>query len=243
MSSALALASVTAVLKSLLENRLVEQSIAESLGDVSVTALPPDRVPIGADEKSQLNLFLYRVTPQTAWRGPQVAHRGSEALFRPLTLSVHSPPGPVAAPSRDGRRANKPSQDASPATTVVAQPPAEVPARVLGLELHYLLTAYGAEDLHAEILLGHAFQLLLETPSLSRSAIKVALDGSLTGGASPALRQVAAWSTLAEQVEHIEIAPEFINSDEASKLWSALQARYRPSATYSVSTVLVTGQL
>src|SRR5215211_6505709 len=69
MSSALALASVTAVLKDLLENGLASAAITTKLGgDSAVSALPPDRVAAGADEKAQLNLFLYLVTPHTGLR-------------------------------------------------------------------------------------------------------------------------------------------------------------------------------
>ena len=37
----------------------------------------------------------------------------------------------------------------------------------------------------------------------------------------------------------MSVSPEFTSSEEMSRLWSALQARYRPSATYKVSTVLL----
>ena len=63
MSSGLAIAAVTAVLKDLLNNGLIDHDLTPSVGDVTVTALPPDRVSTAADEKSQLNLFLYQVTP------------------------------------------------------------------------------------------------------------------------------------------------------------------------------------
>lgn len=65
MSNALVLASVTAILKNLLENGLVDRGITTSLGsEATVSALPPDRVATGADEKAQLNLFLYQVVPK-----------------------------------------------------------------------------------------------------------------------------------------------------------------------------------
>ena len=40
--------------------------------------------------------------------------------------------------------------------------------------LHYLLSAYSGGDLHAEILLGYAMQLLHEMPVLTRAAIRTA---------------------------------------------------------------------
>ena len=62
MSHTLVLAAVTAVLKNMLENGLVERGVTAALGsDTAISALPPDRVATGADEKSQMNLFLYQV--------------------------------------------------------------------------------------------------------------------------------------------------------------------------------------
>src|SRR3954462_10049053 len=50
----LALASVTALLKHFLENGLAERGIVAQLGgDVTVSALPLDRIASGPDEKAQ----------------------------------------------------------------------------------------------------------------------------------------------------------------------------------------------
>jgi hypothetical protein len=68
MSSALSIAAITAILKNLLENVLVQQARTTGIGDVVVTTLSPDRVTIGADERPQLNLYLYRLTPNSGWR-------------------------------------------------------------------------------------------------------------------------------------------------------------------------------
>ena len=70
MSNALALGAVTAVLRDLLNNGLIDQDMTGTIGgNVSVTALPPDRIDVGENrEKSQLNLFLYQVTPNQGWR-------------------------------------------------------------------------------------------------------------------------------------------------------------------------------
>ncbi|HEU5314865.1 MAG TPA: DUF4255 domain-containing protein, partial [Chloroflexota bacterium] len=208
MGTSLVIASVTAVLKSLLENRLIQQDAPASVGDVSVTALPPDRITIGADERSQLNLFLYRVTPNTRWRRAEAAGSGNGHQVM------------------DGAA---PRADESPPTP----PP-------LALDLHYLVTAYGEHDLHAEILLGYAMQLLHEIPVLTREQIESAL-ASANGSSSvaPAALAALASSGLADQVEQIGVTPEFTNTDEMSRLWSALQARYRPSASYKVAAVVV----
>ena len=192
MSSALTIAVVTAVVKTLLDNSLIKNGIAGSLGDVSVSALPPDRVTVGADERSQLNLFLYRVTPNSAWRA-----RGAEA----------------SSPER----------------------------RPLALDLRYLMTAYGEQDLHAEILLGYGMQTL-HGATLTPDVISGALDAICQNGNGtvlpPALALLAG-SDMAGQLEHMEVSSEFLSSEEMSRLWSTLQARYRPSAAYKVSTVLI----
>lgn len=197
MSSALAIAAVTAVLKDLLINGLIDRDLNASIGDVNVTALPPDRITTGADEASQLNLFLYNVSPNVGWRNADL-------------------------PSRNGNGDR------------IANPP-------LALDLNYLLSAYGAHDFHAEILLGYAMQLLHENPVLPRAAIRTALSPTpVTGGGGlPPTLQALAASDLAEQIEQIKIALRPLTVDDLSKMWTAFQAKYRPSACYTVSVVLI----
>ncbi len=196
MSSALAIASMTYVLKSLLDNRLVQSGVTASVGEVTVTALPPDRITTGADERSQINLFLYRVTPHTAWRGARIG--------------IGELPHDTVVPS-------------------------------LAFDLYYLITAYGERDFQAETLLGYALQLLMETPVLSRAMIRSALAAT-TSGVSGAAHEMFAASGLADQEGDVTLAAEFLNTEEAARLWTALQAKYRPSAAYKVSSVVVAGR-
>lgn len=200
MSNALAIAAVTAVLKDLLNNGLIDQNVSGSLGgNVTVTALAPDlAMPLnGEASEDTLNIFLYHVTPNQGWRN-------------------------VGLPSRDagGER--------------LSNPP-------LALDLHYLITAYSRQQYHAEILLGYAMQLLHETPVLPRDAIRTALrspaavDGNIL---PPAFRALAA-AELSEQVEQLKICPATMGTEEMSKLWSAFQTHYRPTAAYQVSVVLI----
>ena len=58
MSSAVAIAAVTAVLKELLVNGLIDHDLTASLGDVIVTAMAPDRITTGADERSHSIFFV-----------------------------------------------------------------------------------------------------------------------------------------------------------------------------------------
>src|SRR5262249_2635616 len=89
-------------------------------------------------------------------------------------------------------------------------------------------------------LLGYAMQLLHETPVLARDAIRAALiPPTVTGAILPPALQALAASDLADQVEQLKICPAFLNTEELSKLWSALQAHYRPTAAYQVSVVLI----
>lgn len=112
----------------------------------------------------------------------------------------------------------------------------------LALDLHYLVTAYGFDDFQAEILLGYAMHLLHERPVLDRAAIRRALDPSpLDVSMLPPAFAALVASDLADQIEAIRITPAAMGADEMSKLWSAVQSHYRPSAAYQVSVVLIEG--
>lgn len=198
MSSPLAIAGVTAVLRDLLNNTLVDQDVSGSMGgNVTVSALPPDRVvPPGGDEPDQLNVFLHQVSRNPGWSN-------------------------VGLPSRDARGDR------------IANPP-------LALDLHYLLTAYGADSLHAEILLGYGMQVLHENPVLTRGAIRHALSaGTVNGSLLPPALSGAQAADLADQVELIKITPVTLSNDEMARLWSALGGHYRPTAAYLASVVLI----
>src|SRR3569833_898478 len=94
MSSPLALAAVTAVLRDLLNNGLIDHDITGALGNnVTVTAVPPDTIAIdGNNARTQLNLFLHQVTPNAGWRNvglPSRDDRGTRLAKPPLTLNLH----------------------------------------------------------------------------------------------------------------------------------------------------------
>lgn len=198
MSSPLAIATVTAVLRDLLNNGLIDHNIVGALGsNVTVSAVPPDTITTsGPNAKTQLNLFLHQITPNAALRNSGL-------------------------PARDSRGAR------------LGNPP-------LALDLHYLLTAYGVEELHSEILLGYGMYLMHERPVLDRKAIRTAVAGSTVDTSIlPLAYQALSAADLADQLEQIKITPVSMATEEMSKLWSAMQAHYRPSATYSISVVLI----
>jgi len=201
MSSPLAIATVTAVLRNLLDNGLVDHNISGTLGsNVTVTAVPPDTITIsGPNAKTQLNLFLHQVTPNAALRNSGL-------------------------PSRDGRGQR------------LGNPP-------LALDLHYVVTAYGSDELHAEILLGYAMYLLHERPVMERKAIRTAVAGSTVDTSIlPLAYQALSAADLADQLEQVKIIHDPMSTEEMSKLWSAMQAHYRTSAAYTVSVVLIEAQ-
>jgi hypothetical protein len=195
MSSPLAIGAVSAVLRNLLDNGLVD--IGASVSPVNVTAVAPDRIDLeDSDAPPSLNLFLYRTSLNQGW-------------------------AQVGLPGFDGNG------------TRVSRPP-------LALNLHYLLTAYGTSDFQAEILLGYAMHLLHEQPVLDRAAIRRALDPSPLGPSilPPAFQAVTA-SDLADQLESVTVTQEPMDTEEMSRLWSAIQAHYRPTASYLASVVLI----
>ncbi|MEH2121652.1 DUF4255 domain-containing protein [Nostoc sp.] len=203
MSNVLSIAAVTAVLKVLLENGLVSDPITASVGDVIVTALPPDRISVEADARAQLNLFLYQVTQNrnVDWVSQEFRSKHSQINGKPRSLT----------------------------------PP-------LALDLHYLITAYGAKDFQTELLLGYAMHLLHKTSVITSDIIKNTLINASTTNTSSAFSQAMAGvsvSDLAEEIGQIKLTPEFFNMEETSKLWSAFQTHYRPSATYLASMVLI----
>ncbi len=111
----------------------------------------------------------------------------------------------------------------------------------LALDLHYLLTAYGKEDFHAEVLLGCAMQLLHETSVLTRAFIRQRQQ-TWSSGADPLLKALAT-ANVADQAEQIKISPWPMDAEEVSKLWTAFQAHYRPTAAYQATVVLIESEL
>jgi hypothetical protein len=112
----------------------------------------------------------------------------------------------------------------------------------LALDLYYLITAYEQEPLDNEMLLGYAAQLLHEKPALSRQDINHWLMSS-SGWPSASKENALKTSGLAEQADLIRLTPHPLSTEEISKLWTAFQAKYRPSLAYKASLVLIESEL
>ncbi|MCA2218012.1 DUF4255 domain-containing protein [Jidongwangia harbinensis] len=103
--------------------------------------------------------------------------------------------------------------------------PGESAPPALPLQLHYLITAYGAndDDRLAHRVLGTAMGTLHDHPVLGRDEIRTALPGN----------------DLHRQVERIRLSWQPLSIDDMSKLWTAFQTQYRISAYYQACVVLL----
>ncbi|MGH9429916.1 MAG: DUF4255 domain-containing protein [Terriglobia bacterium] len=87
MSNALAIAAVTATLEAIVGKAVTADP---DLNDTQMTALPPDKAR-GAITTNQLNLFLYQILPDAAWRNMDVPTqvKPGETGMPPLALTLH----------------------------------------------------------------------------------------------------------------------------------------------------------
>lgn len=100
----------------------------------------------------------------------------------------------------------------------------------LPLILHYMITAYGANDndISGQQLMGQAMSILHDHPLLN----KVDIQGIIPD------------SGLQNQIERVRITPAALSLDDIFKLWSSFQsAEYRLSTGYQVSVVLIESTL
>ncbi|MFO1161110.1 MAG: DUF4255 domain-containing protein [Reyranellaceae bacterium] len=93
MSSPLAIGAVSAVLRNLLDNGLVEAGAAMG-STVAVSAVAPDTINLdNNNDPPRLNLFLYRVTPNQGWSNTGLPSRspasGERLTNAPLALDLH----------------------------------------------------------------------------------------------------------------------------------------------------------
>lgn len=205
MSNALAIAAVTAVLKDLLNDGLINANL-DAIGQFQVTSLPLDELEPaqGAEQVNRLNIYMWGASRNAAWANERLPAR-----------------------SAAGGRLDSP---------------------FLALDLHYVLTATGTEELTAEILLGYGMQVLHETPVLTRAAIETALGGAVPpvdAALLPPAQRFLMAADLADQFEQIRISPYIPDPDPKgqvevlSNLWSSFSTALRASAFYQANCVLI----
>jgi Pvc16 N-terminal domain len=105
--------------------------------------------------------------------------------------------------------------------------PGETGFAPLGLNLYYLLTAYGPDENDVSLLghqlLGRAMSILHDNPILDAAQIEAALP----------------LNDLHRQLERVRIIPQSLSVEDISKLWMTFQTQYRTSTVYEVSVVLI----
>lgn len=180
MSNALAIATVTATLQSVLTRSILGDLPASivtelNLGNTKISTAPLDRARPPPANANQLNICLFQVAPNAALR------------------NLDTGPG---------------------------QPP-------VALELHYLLTAYSAndDDRAAQVLLGQAIRVLNDRAILGPTDLRAALKGN----------------DLADQIESVRLSPRTVSLEDLARLWSMAQSPARLSAGYTASVVLIDG--
>ena len=91
MSGPLAIGAVSAVLRNILDNGVIDAG-ADLQSPVTVTAVAPDTINLANESGPRLNLFLYQVTPNPGWRNAGLPSRngaGERITNPPLALDLH----------------------------------------------------------------------------------------------------------------------------------------------------------
>lgn len=109
----------------------------------------------------------------------------------------------------------------------------------LALDLHYLLVAYGQADYVPQMLLGLGMQALHENPFLTRDEITTVFTPPTPATPLNPVDSAMASADLARQVEMIKVTPEPLTTEDLSKLWTAFGGKFRPSAGYEATVVLI----
>lgn len=108
------------------------------------------------------------------------------------------------------------------------------------LDLHYLITCYGADEaLEPQRLLGRAVGALSATSVLGRDVVTAAVELYETETETAFLAD----SDLATEVELVKLAPVPLSLEEMSKLWGVLDTSYQLSLTYLATVVLVSADV
>lgn len=90
MSNPLAIAATTLTLQAILQSGVLSDPDDTDLTDTTVTILPPDKAR-GNNNANQLNLFLYQILPNAAWRNMNIPIQVApgETGNPPLALTLH----------------------------------------------------------------------------------------------------------------------------------------------------------
>lgn len=108
----------------------------------------------------------------------------------------------------------------------------------LGIDLNYLLTAYGNNDdeLSSQKTLAEAIRVLHENPVFTRELIELGINDSDLSDIDT--------SDLGEQVERVKITMQSLSLEDLTKIWSSFfkTGSYRISVAYKATMVLLDGK-
>jgi hypothetical protein len=90
MSNPIAIAATTITLQAILQSGILNDPADTDLSDTTVTILPPDKAR-GTNNANQLNVFLYQILPNAAWRNMNIPTQvaSGESGIPPLALTLH----------------------------------------------------------------------------------------------------------------------------------------------------------
>ncbi|MCL4436308.1 MAG: DUF4255 domain-containing protein [Thaumarchaeota archaeon] len=114
----------------------------------------------------------------------------------------------------------------------------------IGLDLHYLFTAYGDknEEFSAQKIIADVIGVLHENPFLGKDLIydTITAEGSDVKSQLPDIDH----SDLADQIELVKITMQTLSLEELTKIWSSFfkTASYRLSVAYKATVVLIDGK-
>jgi len=194
MSNYLAIAAVTATLQDLL------REVADAaVPGATVTVQRPEAASNGGQHEAKVNIYLYGVAPNAAWRNADISVRRA-----------------------NGAEPDKRGKDQMEYRTVVP------------LNLHYLISFYGAEgEFQPQRLLGSVVGALQVnarlTPARVRSAVQ---ERSYLADADLDFQL--------EHIEHVQLSPILLDLEEMSKIWSVFfQVPHALSVAYEAAAVLI----
>lgn len=119
----------------------------------------------------------------------------------------------------------------------------EIPARRTTqrtLEMNYVVSVYGAQDLQMELLLGCAQHVLhshatLTTEILTRTLTAAA---SVAGGMASPVTAALAQSDSAKGIKCVQLTQQILPLADSHSLWAMLQAPFRPCLLYKATATL-----
>lgn len=111
----------------------------------------------------------------------------------------------------------------------------------IGLDLYYLITAFGGSDdeLSAQKILAESVMTLQEKPILKKELIEAAINDPDIKNQMSDINK----SDLSKQIEHVKLNFHPLSLEELTKIWSSFfkNTSYRISVAYKATTVILDG--